>query len=83
MTLENYKSFKSLVYNAKTIKTYYLGLLSSFSMYEIRKKRETIYNFKKDLYKLGKYMDEWKVDKIWEYLNDDISYIDLFMLRNL
>ena len=83
MILDNYKSFKSLVYNAKTIKTYYLGLLSSFSMYEIKKEIEAIYNFKRELYKLEKYMDEWKVDKIWEYLNDDISYIDLFMLRNL
>lgn len=81
MVIENYKSFKELVDNARTIKTYYLGLLSSFSIYEIRKQNEMVYNLRKGLYSKG--IDTWKIDKIWEYLNNDINYYDLFAFRNL
>jgi hypothetical protein len=37
---------------------------------------EIMYNLKKDIYNLK--FEMWKRDKLWEYLNNDISYVDLW-----
>lgn len=74
-------SYIELIDNAKAIKSYYKGLLSSFSIYDIRSRNKAISDIKKELYQLN--IKYYQVDKIWEYLNDDITYVELELLKYL
>ena len=74
-------SFKELIDKAKAIKRCYMGLLSSFSIYDIRGKNKAMCDVKKEIYQLN--IKYYQADKIWEYLNGDITYIELELLRNL
>jgi len=70
----NYK--ESLVPIVK-IKKHYEDIMLSFSVFggnnnvikSIREIKDEIYSLK---------FEEWKRDKLWEYLNDDITYVDLW-----
>lgn len=74
-------SYIELIDNAKAMKRYYIGLLSSFSIYDIRERNKAISDIKKELYQLN--IKYYQVDKIWEYLNDDITYVELELLKYL
>ena len=69
-------TFKEILENAEALKTRYQGFLSPFfDSQKIIKWRDYIYSLP---------IDEWKSDRIWEYLNDDIPYEKfkkIFMLR--
>lgn len=73
-------TFNEAISNIKAVKDYYMGLLSSFSIYDSKQKRAIIHNIRKEIYQLQ--FEEWKKDKLWEYMNDDIPYIILVGLRN-
>lgn len=73
-------TFSEAINNIKAVKDYYIGLLSSFSIYEILKKRIAITNFRNEVYNLD--ILEWQKDKLWEFLNGDVPYIILCGLRN-
>ena len=71
-------NFKEVVNNLKEIKKSYKEKVRSFSYYElhnkvlyIRKVRNIIYSFS---------FEEWKKDKIWEYMND---FEFLYVLKRL
>lgn len=73
-------TYKQSLYYISSIKEEYKGFMTSFCMFGNNKEYfEIMYNLKKDIYSLnfGEH-DNWKRDKLWEYLNDDISYIDLW-----
>ena len=72
-------SYKECLYFISSIKQNYEGIMSSFCVYGgNREYFEKVRIIKKQIYDLdfGK-KDNWKKDKLWEYLNNDIKYTDL------
>jgi len=65
--------FREAVNNIKAIKDKYTSLLSSFSIYECKQKGIMIHEVRKEIYELQ--FEEWKKDKLWEFMNGDIPYI--------
>ena len=69
-------TFKEILQNAEALKTRYQGFLSPFFNVErIVEWRDYVYSLP---------IEEWKSDRIWEYLNDDITldkFKRIFMLR--
>ena len=72
--------FKETINKVTAIKQEYLGVLSLFSCYEIRNKREYIHKVRKEIYSIN--ARDWQKDKIWEYMNDDVDFRVLISLRN-
>lgn len=60
--------FENIIKNIDNIKSEYKRILESFSYYEQKKKILFMRKLKKHIYSLG--CDEWKSDRIWDYLND-------------
>jgi len=73
----NYK--ESLCY-IKDLKRRYEGILSSFCIYGGNKEVfEQAYKIKRQVYSVKvSEKDYWKKDKLWEYLNNDIEYLELW-----
>ena len=69
-------TFKEILQNAEALKTRYQGFLSPFFNVErIVEWRDYVYSLP---------IEEWKSDRIWEYLNDDIpldKFKRIFMLN--
>lgn len=69
-------TFKEILQNAEALKTRYQGFLSPFfNVEKIVEWRDYVYSLP---------IEEWKSDRVWEYLNDDITLDKLkriFMLR--
>lgn len=69
-------TFKEILQNAEALKTRYQGFLSPFfNVEKIVEWRDYVYSLP---------IEEWKSDRIWEYLNDDIpldKFKRIFMLR--
>lgn len=80
MKINPFWDFGEAVENIKAIKSYYIGLLSSFSIYEIKQKVIAQAEIRNQIYELDIF--EWQKDKLWEYMNDDIPYIMLKALGN-
>lgn len=74
--VDNNWTFEEAVNNIKTLKTQYEKVLASFSYFEFKEKLEFKKNVKRSIYNLK--MSEWKKDKLWEYMNDDIEIDVLF-----
>lgn len=66
----NYK--ESLLF-IDAVKRKYEGIMLSFSVIN---KNILLREIKEDIYSLK--FEEWKRDKLWEYLNNDIDYINLW-----
>ena len=65
-------SFKETLEFIEALKQDYYGALTLFNCFNIHEKRKFIRQFKNDIYALK--FEEWKRDRIWEYLNDNIEY---------
>ena len=65
-------SYKELVKSIRAFRILYDGILCSFSYYELHDKVIFIGKIKQGIYSLK--MSNYKKDKIWEYLNHDITY---------
>ena len=69
-------SFEGILKNIEVLKTRYQGFLSPFFNVErVIEWRDYVYSLP---------IEEWKSDRIWEYLNDDITFKKfkrIFMLR--
>ena len=69
-------TFKEILQNAEALKTRYQGFLSPFFYVKrIVEWRDYVYSLP---------IEEWKSDRIWEYLNDDIpldKFKRIFMLN--
>lgn len=68
-------SYKEAIEHAEAIKSYYKDTLASFLWYEYDKRGPFIDDLKHQIYSLK--FEEWRRDKIWEYLNDDEPYLSL------
>ena len=67
--------YKELVLIIEAVKTKYKVFVASFLYFESQKQYECVSNLKKQVYALQ--FEEWKKDKIWEYLNDYEEYEEL------
>lgn len=77
----NNLTFKELVINIQAIKSNYKRVLSLFSCgFEQKNKVRYISNTKTKMYSLS--IDQWKIDRLWDYMNDYISYEELLEIAN-
>ena len=65
-------TFKDVISVIKALKQDYSGALTLFKCFDIHDKIQLIRQFKRDIYALQ--FEEWKRDRIWDYLNDNIEY---------
>ena len=68
-------TFKEVIEIIKALKQDYYGALALFDCFNIKDKVDLIRKFKQDIYSLK--FEEWKRDRVWDYLNDNIEY-DIF-----
>ena len=73
--IENNWTFEQVVANIETLKTYYGRLLTSFSYFERQKRIKLCRRFKTQIYSL--HIEEYKLNRIWRYINDEIEYEEL------
>ncbi len=78
--IPEFYTFKIIVLNLKAIKSKYHGILSLFLPFDSHNKVLCMKEIHDLLYSLN--LDTWKIDKIWEYLNNDIEYDFLEKLVN-
>jgi hypothetical protein len=75
-------TFRDLVRNARRLKQEYIFCLTFFSynytFEELKYRNNIIRNIKKNLYALD--IEEWKIDKVWEYMNEDLTHDLLRMI---
>ena len=74
MVKENW-TFEDAVANIETLKDYYNSLLVSFSYFERKKRIKLCRDFKTQVYSL--HIEEYKLNRIWRYINNEIEYEDL------
>ncbi|MBR2245559.1 MAG: hypothetical protein IKN65_00655 [Clostridia bacterium] len=65
-------TFKDVIEIIKALKQDYYGALALFDCFNIKDKVDLIRKFKQDIYSLK--FEEWKRDRVWDYLNDNIEY---------
>lgn len=73
-------TFENIVLNLKTIKSNYIGVLSSFFAFDLHNKVICLKEIHDQFYSLN--LDTWKIDRIWEYLNNDIDYETIEIIAN-
>lgn len=75
-------TFRDLVRNARRLKKDYVFCLTFFSYdytyEELKYRNNIIRETKRNLYNLN--MEEWKIDKVWEYMNEDLTHALLRMI---
>ena len=74
-------TFKELVINIEAMKSQYKRVLLLFSCgFDIKDKVRYIKNTKTKMYSLD--IETWKIDRLWDYMNDYISYEELQEIAN-
>ena len=71
-------NFKEIVGVLKSLKEQYWEKVRSFSYFDLHEKVVFMRNFRDEIYKLD--FEEWKKDKIWDYIN---NYEFLYVLKRL
>lgn len=75
-------TFRDLVRNARRLKQDYSFCLTFFSYdytyEELKYRNDIIRKLKRNLYALD--IEEWKIDKVWEYMNEDLTHALLRMI---
>lgn len=73
---------RDLVSNIKRLKKEYVFYLAFFlydyTYEELKTQNNFIRKIKDEIYSLK--IEKWQVDKCWEYLNNDINYVELVYL---
>ena len=72
-------TYKELVDNIEALKTQINGVLASFSCYEIKLSIQYRKQLRKDIYALK--FEEWKKERILEYIYDDIGKDVLYKIK--
>jgi len=65
-------NYKQILSNLKTLRHDFEDALASFSSFELHEKVLFVYEIKNAIYSLN--FEYWKKDRIWEYLNNDLSF---------
>lgn len=68
-------TFKQTIENVEVIKSQMGDIIASFWYFDLKKEVDFIRNLKKQIYSLK--FEEWKRDKIWEYINGYEYYEEL------
>lgn len=68
-------TFKETIENVEVIKSQMGDIIASFWYFDLKKEVNFIRNLKKQIYSLK--FEEWKRDKIWEYINGYEYYEEL------
>ena len=68
-------TFKETIENVGVIKSQMGDIIASFWHFDLKKEVDFIRNLKKQIYSLK--FEEWKRDKIWEYINGYEYYEEL------
>ena len=68
-------NFKETIENVEVIKSQMGDIIASFWYFDLKKEVDFIRNLKKQIYSLK--FEEWKRDKIWEYINGYEYYEEL------
>lgn len=71
-------NFKEIVSVLKSLKEQYWEKVRSFSYFDLHEKVVYMRNFRDQIYKLD--FEEWRKDKIWDYIN---NYEFLYVLKRL
>ena len=71
-------NFKEIISVLKSLKEQYWEKVRSFSYFDLHEKVVFMRSFRDDIYKLD--FEEWKKDKIWDYIN---NYEFLHVLKRL
>ena len=71
-------NFNQIVFNLRALKSQYNGILCSFSYFQKHDIVEFKRNCRNKIYALP--FEEWKKDRIWEYIN---GYESLQTLKNI
>ena len=71
-------NFKEIVSVLKSLKEQYWEKVRSFSYFDLHEKVVYMRNFRDEIYKLD--FEEWRKDKIWDYIN---NYEFLYVLKRL
>lgn len=71
-------TFKEIIIKVKALKQNYDDVLASFSYFNLHKKIEIMKKFRDSIYALN--FEEWKKDRLWDYLNDYLSYEELILI---
>ena len=71
-------TFKEIIIKVKALKQNYDDVLASFSYFDLHKKIEIMKKFRDSIYVLN--FEEWKKDRLWDYLNDYLSYEELISI---
>lgn len=71
-------NYKQTLSNLRALRRQYDNVLRSFSYFQLHERVLFNYEIKNAIYSLN--FEEWKKDRIWEYLNHDIP---LTILQNL
>ena len=83
MVINEIWDFKQAVDNIRAIKQEYLSCLSLFSYIKsnnLSDKKNYIHNVRSEIYKIR--IDRWQIEKLWEFMNDDLDYIELYNMAN-
>ena len=72
-------TFCEMVENIEALKTQINGVLASFSCYEIKLSIQYRKQLRKDIYALK--FEEWKKERILEYIYDDIGIDVLYKIK--
>ena len=65
-------SYEETINNLRALRNSYEEILRSFSCFQSRKQVWFVYNTKRMFYSLN--FEQWKKDRIWEYMNRDIDF---------
>ena len=70
--------FGEVILYVRALKIQYEGILASFSYFEQPNKVEFIKNFRNSIYSFN--FEEWKKDRLWDYINDFLPYEELISI---
>lgn len=80
MKINLFWDFGEAVEHIRALKREYYRVLASFSIYEIKEEVKYKHDLRSRIYELDIF--EWQKDKLWEFMNGDVSYSVLLMLGN-
>ena len=71
-------TFREAILNMRALKKTYEDTLRSFSYFELPEKVKFERNFRSSIYSLN--FEEWKKDRLWDYLNGFLFYEELISI---
>lgn len=71
---------KEIVENIKALKIKFNKSLVSFSYFKLNDRAKYIRSIRDEFYQLK--IDQWKINLLWDYMNNDIEYEEIKRILN-